>query len=313
MIDKQIESYKANFGAYDQVDEIKGKDMTKGRLIELDENGNPATDGIDKEDAVMLPFYIKDEEEKAKFAEAKTGAIVVFNPFKAYEGHETEISSFLQIKKEEIANHTGDFSFEIKEITRYTEAEINTDLFDKVYEPGTVTSEEAFREKVKAEIATQLDPEGDYKFILDARKLLEDKAADLQFPDAFLKRWLLATGKEKSPEIVEEEYPRIIEDLKFHLIREKLIKENEIKVDAEDIKEYAKRATRAQFAQYGMSNVPDQLLENYSKEMLKKEETVRNLIDQATENKLIAVLKEQVTLEPKEVTAEEFQKLIEVH
>jgi trigger factor len=311
MIDKQIESYKANYGAYDQVDAIEGKDLAKGTLIELNENGEPVEGGINDDKAVLMSFYMKDEEEKAKFTGAKLNSTIVFNPFKAYEGAEAELASFLKIKKEEVANYTGNFSFEIKEITRYTEAELNQELFDKVYEPGTVTSEEALREKVKENITAQLSPESDYKFILDARKLLEDKATDIQFPEAFLKRWLLATGEGKTAESVEEDYPKIIEDLKFHLIKEQLVKDNEIKVEEEDIKEYAKKATRAQFAQYGMSNVPDELLENYSKEMLKKEETVRNLIDKVLEDKLITVLKEQVTLEPTAVTVEEFQKLFE--
>jgi trigger factor len=311
MIDKQIENFKANYGAYDQVEEVDGKDLAKGHLIALNENGEPVEDGINFEDAVLMPSFIKDETEKAKFLNAKLNSVIVFNPFKAYEGNEAELSSFLKIKKEEVKDYTGDFSFELKEISRYTPAELNQDLFDKIYEPGTVASEEAFREKIKENIAQQISPESDYKFILDARKLLESKAADVQFPEAFLKRWLLATNTEKTPESVEEDYPRIIEDLRFHLIQEQLAKDNGIKVEEEDIREYAKKATRAQFAQYGMANVPDDLLENYSKEMLKKEETVRNLINKAMEDKLISVLKEQVTLEPKEVTVEEFQKLFE--
>ncbi|GHT61252.1 trigger factor [Bacteroidia bacterium] len=311
MIDRQIDNYKANYGTYDSVEEIEGKDMAKGVLIELGENGELTAESIYIGDAILMPHYMKDEEEKAKFMGAKINTTIVFNPYKAYEGSEAELSSFLKIKKDEISNHTGNFSFEITEITRYKEAEINRELFDKVYEPETVTTEEAFREKTKEIIAQQLTPESDYKFLIDVRKYLETKAGQLKFPEAFLKRWLLTSSSERTPESLEEDFPKIIEDLKFHLIKEQLIKDYEIKVEDIDIREAAKQATRAQFAQYGMSNIPDQLLENYSQEMLKKEETVHNLIDKSVETKLTGLLKEKLTLEPKTVTVEAFQKLFE--
>jgi trigger factor len=252
---------------------------------------------------------MKDEAEKAKFMGTKKNTVVTFNPNKAYEGNEAELSSFLKIPKEEVKDYTGDFSFEIVEITRYAEAELNQDLFDKVFGPDAVKTEEEFKEKIKSMIAGQYGPDSDYKFILDARKLLEKKAGDITFPDAFLKRWLLATSKERSQEALEEDYPRIIEDLKFHLVKEEIAKENNFKLEENEITEYAQRAVRAQFAQYGMMNVPDDLLQSYAKDMLKKEETVRNLIDKAMEDKLIAWLKEHVTLDTKEVTTDDFKAL----
>jgi trigger factor len=312
MVNKQIDNYKSNFGTYDNdADTVEEKDLVKGLLIELDENGKPKEDGIHLEDAVLMPSFIKKEEEKAKFIGKTLNTSIVFNPFNAYEGHEAELSSFLKIKKEEINAYTGDFSFEIKELTRYTAAELNQELFDKVFEPGTVDSEEAFRDKIKENIASQLEPESDYKFLLDVKELLNKKTEGLQFPDAFLKRWLLASNPDRTEQSVEEDYPGIINDLKFQLTREQLTKDNGIELEEDDIKTYAKQATRAQFAQYGMANVPDDLLENYSQEMLKKEETVRSLINRALEDKLIKVLKGQVTLTKKEITTEEFQKLFE--
>lgn len=258
-----------------------------------------------------MPLYIKNEEQKSKFIAAKLHSTLVFNPYAAYEGNEAELASFLKIKKEEVKNYIGDFSFEITEITRYKPAELNQELFDKLYGEGSVDSEEAFREKVKESLAQQLTPQSDYKFILDARKLLEKKADGIVFPDAFLKRWMLASNADRTPESIEEDYPKILEDLKFHLIKEQLIKENEIKVEEKDLLEYAQQVARAQFTQYGMFNVPDHLLENYVQEMLKKEETVRSLVDKSLEGKLIQILKEQVTLETQEITVEDFQKQLE--
>ena len=311
MLDKQINSYRSNYGTYEEVEKVEGKDMIRGTLTELDENGEPKTDGIRNEDAVLMSYYIKDEGEKAKFKSAELNTTIVFNPYKAYEGNTAELSSFLKIKKEEVSNYTGNFSLEICEITRYKEAEMNREFFDKVFEPGTVTTEEAFREKTKEMIARQLTPESDYKFFIDARKYLEDKAGKLEFPEAFLKRWLLASSSKRTPESLEEDFPKIIEDLKFHLIKEKLVTDYEIKVEEADIREAAKKATRAQFAQYGMSNIPDLLIESYAQELLKKEESVQNFIDKSIEKKLIEVLKKHLTLEPKTISVEEFQKLFE--
>jgi len=309
MIDEQIEHFKSQHGSQELAEEVGSNDLVRGNLLELDENGEPKAHGITQNEAVLLPAYIKNEEEKAKFTNAKLHSTLVFNPYKAYNGNEAELMSFLKIKKEETPNHTGDFSFEIAEISHFKQAEINQELFDKIFEPGTVDSIEAFREKIKESLAQQLVSESDYKFILDARKLLEEKASGLQFPDAFLKRWLLVADPKKTPESLEEEYPKILEDLKFHLIKEHLIEENGITIDDSELQEYARRVTRAQFAQYGISNIPEDLLEKYSTDMLKKKETYRSLGDKVFEDKLIAVLKEQATLEHQEIGMEEFQKL----
>ena len=310
MIDKQIEQFKSQNGSHELVEDIEDNDLVKGNAVELDENGEPKTNGINSENAMLLPGYIKSEEEKAKLNNAKLHSTVIFNPYKAYDGDERELASFLNIKKEEMKNHTGDFSFTINRISRFKPAELNQNLFDKVFGPGTVDSEAAFMEKVKEGLALQLAPESDYKFILDARKLLEEKASGVQFPEAFLKRWMLESDKLRKPESLDEDYLKIISDLKFHLIKEHLFDVNGISIEEGEVQEYAKRTARAQFAQYGMPNVDDELLENYSLKMLEKKETYQSLGDKVFEDKLIKVLKEQVTLEPQEITMEEFHKLI---
>jgi len=310
MILKQIEQVKAQHGDYIKVEELEDIDVAKGKLIELGENGEPKEDAITNESAVLMPMYMKDEEEKVKFHNAKLHSTIIFNPSKAYAGIEVELASFLNINKDLVKDHTGDFSFEINEITRYKEAEINQDLFDKVFEPGTVQSEEMFREKIKERLTQQMSPESDYKFILDAKNLLLEKASDIQLPDALLKRWLLESNSKQTPESLVEDYPKIAEDLKFHLIQNHLNEENGITAEESEIEEYAQKTTRNQFAQYGMFDIPDDLLENYSREMLKKKETYHSLRDKVLEDKLIKVLKEQATLEPQNITLEDFKKLI---
>ncbi|MCL3853749.1 MULTISPECIES: trigger factor [Parabacteroides] len=310
MMSQQIDAYTSNFGTYDKVDEVEEKDMVKGTVAEL-ENGSPKEGGIVVEDAVLMPAYMKDEAEKAKFVGAKVNSVIVFNPNKAYEGAEAEISSFLKVDKEAVAGITGDFSFEITEITRHKNAELNQELFDKVFGEGVVNSEEEFKNKIKEALTDQFTPQSDYKFLLDAREVLVQKAGELKFADDMLKRWLVATNENTTAEKVEEDFPKIIEDLKYQLIKENLVKTNNLKVEDADIENFAKRVAQAQFAQYGMLSVPEEVLANYAKDMLKNKQTLQNIIDRAVEEKLAAWLKGQVELDVKEVSVDEFNKLFE--
>lgn len=310
MLNKQVEAYTANFGTYEAGEEVEEKDLVKGTVAEL-ENGAPKEGGVVVENAVLMPMYIKDEAEKAKFIASKVNTVVVFNPNKAYEGAEAEIASFLHVEKEKVAELTGDFSFEIKEISRHKNAELNQELFDKVFGESVVTSEEEFRNKIREALAEQFTPQCDFKFLSDAREVLVKKAGELKFADDILKRWLLVANEKNTAENIENDYPHIIEDLTYHLIKESLVKANGLKVQDADIEEFAKRVAKAQFAQYGMLSVPEDALENYAKEMLKNKQTLQNILDRAVEEKLAAWLKEQVTIDKKEVTADEFAKMFE--
>jgi len=310
MIDKQIEHFKAQYGVHKSVKSFQERDIIKGYLVELDENKKPKENGITNEDALLMPAYMKNEDEKAKFLKAKLHSTIIFNPYTAYDGNAAELTSFLKIKKEEVKKYTGDFSIKINEITRYKEGEINQELFDKVFGEGKVDSETAFRERIKEDLTRQLVPESDYRFILDARNLLVKKASGIQFPDAFLKRWLLVAEPERTLESLEKDYPKILDDLKFHLIKEQMIEKNNITIEEGELMEYAKQATRAQFAQYGIDNLPDDVLDKYASDMLKKKETYRSIGDKIFEDKLIKVLKEQVTLTPQEISIEDYKKLV---
>lgn len=309
MIENQVKSYTSRFGKYTQEDEVIEKDMVKGELLEL-ADGKVNESGHKISDAVLTPAYMKDEEIKAKFVGAKKGDVIVFNPMKAFE-NEAEISSLLKISKDEAKNITSDFQISIDGITRYVESEVNQELFDKVYGEGAVSSEEEFRAKIKASIAENLVQDSEYKFGVDARDMLVKKFDKLVFPDAFLKRWLLATNKNLTAETLEEDFPKMIEDLKWQLIKDKLAKKNEVKVEAEDVDAYAKQVARAQFAQYGMVGLDDAILENYAKDMLKKEDTLKSIIDRVAENKILASVKAAVKLTEKEISIEDFNKLFE--
>ena len=311
MVDNQIKSYTQRNGKYDQVDAYQENDMLKGLLAELDEAGNTKEGGIQVEGAVMMPSYMKNEAQKAIFAAAKVNDVLTFNPNEAYEGHEAEIASLLKIEKEAAAEVKSNFSFQVEEITRFVEGDLNQELFDLVFGKDVVTTEEEFRAKVKESIASQFVADSDYKFGIDAREVFTEKYNHLQFPTNILKRWLKVANENLTDEKLEEDFPRIINDLIWQLVKEKIVKMNDIKVETTDVQEYARKVAKSQFAQYGMVGLEDSIIDNYVKDMLKKEETVKNFIDKALEEKVIAYIKTAVKLNEKEISVEDFNKLFE--
>ena len=310
LVNRQIDMFASRAGHYDKVEEYQANDMLKGDLRELDENGNTKEGGITVEAAVLMPEYIKAEDQKKLFENAKLGDIITFNPKKAYPESDVEVSSLLKVTKEEAANITADFSYQITEISRFVKAEINQELFDSVYGKDEVKDEESFRKKIAEGLSAQLVNDGDYKFLVDLRKHLEDKVGALTFPDALLKRIMLNNNKERGEKFVEENYEQSIKELTWHLIREQLVEANGIKIDDNDIRETAKEAARAQFAQYGMTNIPEEYIDNYANDMMKKKEYVDSLVDRSIDRKLTATLKNVVKLVQKEATLDEFNEMM---
>ena len=308
MIDNQLKSYTGRYGKYIQEDVVEEKDMIKGELLEM-ANGKVNESGLKVQDAALTASYMKDEQ-KALFVGAKKGDIISFNPAAAFE-NEAEISSLLKISKDEAKNISSDFQIKIDSITRYHESEINQELFDKVYGEGVVTTEAEFRAKIKENIQESLVADTDYKFGMDAKDMLVAKYNDLSFPDAFLKRWLLTSNENLTAETLEEDYSKMIEDLKWQLIKNKIQKANELKVEPADVEEYAKKVAKAQFAQYGMIGMDDEIIANYAKDMMKKEDTLKSMIDRVSEEKVFAAIKEAVKMDNKEVSIEEFNKMFE--
>ena len=309
-IDQQVDMYASRSGHSDKVETYQANDMLKGDLRELDENGNTKEGGITVEAAVLMPEYIKVEDQKKLFEGAKLGDVITFNPRKAYPESDIEISSLLKIKKEEAADVTADFTYQITEISRYTKAEVNQELFDQVYGKDVVKDEKEFREKIADNLKAQFAVDSDFKFIQDVRKYVEDKIGTLTYPDALLKRIMLNNNKDKGQEFVDKNYDKSIKELTWHLAKEQLVKANNIKIEDADVKEAAKEAARAQFAQYGMNNIPDEYIDNYATDMLKKKEYVDSLVDRSIDRKLTEVLKGVVKLNEKTATLEEFNKMM---
>ncbi len=310
MIDNQVQNYAGRFGSYTQVETAVDKDVLKGTIAQLDENGNLVEGGLTVEDAVLSPAYMKADDQKAAFADAKVNDVIVFNPKTAYE-NETEISSMLKISKEEVENINFNCSFEVKSITHYEESPIDQSLFDKVFGEGVVTNEADFRTKVAEGIKENFAQDSDYKFGLDAKALISKKMDKLTYPDAFLKRWVLATNENMTQEMIEKDYDLMLADLKWYLAKNKIAKNKELVVEKADIDNYARKMAMIQFAQYGMNNVPDDVLANYAQDLMKKEETVRNIAERALDEKVFEVVKASIKVTEEEVSMEDFNKLFE--
>ena len=309
MIENQVKSYTGRYGKYVQEDLAEEKDMLKGELLEM-ANGKVNESGIKVQDATLTAAYMKDDAQKALFVGAKKGDLITFNPAKAFES-EVEISSLLKISKDAAKAIDSDFQLKVEGITRYHESEINQELFDKVYGEGVVKSEEEFRAKIKENIQENLAADSEYKFGVDAQEVLVAKYADITLPEEFLKRWVLASNENYTTETLEEDFPKMIADLKWQLIKGKLIKSSNINVEANDVEEFAKKMAKAQFAQYGMIGMDDEIIANYAKDMMKKEETFKTIVDRVTDQKVFEVIKEAVKLDNKEVSIEDFNKMFE--
>ncbi len=314
LVDQQVEMYQARSGRYDKVEKYDAtlRDMLKGDLRELDEKGNVKEGGIEVADAVLMPQYMKVDDQKKLFDGSKLGDIITWNPRKAYPENDVELSSLLKIEKDQVAEHTGDFTYQITEISRFVKAEVNQELFDQVFGEGAVKDEKEFRQRISDMISQQFKSDSDFRFLQDVRAYMEKKVGKLEFPEALLKRVMKQNNKDRKDvdEFVEKNFEASIKELGWHLIKEQLVAAHQIKVEEDDLKSAAKEAARAQFAQYGMSNVPDEYLDNYAQDMLKKRENIDGLVDRVVDVKLTAALKQVVKLNEKKVTMEEFQKMV---
>ena len=309
LIDRQVDMFASRSGSYEKAESYEDNDMLKGDLRELDEQGNTKKGGVTVEAATIMPNYIKNEAQKALFNGAKLGDIITINPSEAYES-EAEIASLLKVERDRVKDFKGNFSYQITDIQRYKKHPVDQELFDQMFGKDTVKDEKAFREKIAEGLKAQLAVDADYKFILDVRAYCEKKVGKLQFPDALLKRIMLNNNKDKGEEFVEKNYEQSVKELTWHLIKEQLVAANQIKVDEADVLNAAKETARVQFAQYGMNNVPDEYVENYAKEILKKRENVDGLVDRAVDIKLTDALKKVVKLNEKEISLDDFNKMM---
>ena len=304
MIEGQVNAYAQRCGEYKKVDSFENGDMLKGTLTESVE------DGIVVRDAVMMPSYMKNDDQKALFVGAKVNDVVTFNPSVAFDNNEAELSSLLKVEKGEVAAHNGEFTFAVTEITRFVASELNQTVFDAAFGKDVVTNEADFRAKITEQFEGRFEVESDYKLLLDVRAYLTEKLGKFEYNESILRRVMEGNRAEGAEAVSDEDFQKSLNELTWHLIKEQLARKFEIKVDDNDVLNVAKAATRDQFAQYGMANVPEDLLENYAKDMLKQDRTREALVNRAVDVKLIEAIKGAVTLNEEKISVEDFNKKV---
>lgn len=303
--DAYIENYTRRFGAYKGVEKIEtGDELLKASVRELSENG------IIADDTSLSLSVIKDEEIKKKFIGQIKGSKLLIDLKKAWP-NDTELASILKTDKEKLKDTGDEFEIEINDIERFVDSDINQEFFDKAFGKDTIKTEEEFMGRIDAEIAENLQKESEARFAVDAREMLIKKLK-LKLPEEFLNKWLVKANEGKfSKEEIDKDFSLFRNDLEWQLIREEIVKDQDLKVSEEDILNYAKEVTMMQFVQYGLTNVPDDQLEHYAKEMLEKKEEKQKLSDKLYEDKVMAYIKSVVKLDEKKITTDDFNKLYE--
>ncbi len=310
MVAESKESYARRMGKMIPVEQIEGSEIVKGDLMQIDREGNPIDDGILSQDAQFSMELIKDDKIKTSFLACQSGDTVDLDIRAAFP-NDTEISSLLKIDKARVPEIVPIFRMHIKEISRFQKAEINQELWDILYGKDEVKSEAEFEDKIREELHKAFARDSEYRFGIDAKKMMLKKLK-FELPVEFLKRWLVVVNEGKfTAEQIDEDFPKFEDDLKWQLIRDQIVKDQEIKVEAEEIKEQAREIARMQFQQYGMMNIPDENLESYATEMLKNEDERRKAYEKILENKVINFLKASVKVDNKQITIEKFNKLFE--
>lgn len=309
MINQQVEMAQSQLGENVPDDEIKANSSVRGDFVQLNDSGEELEEGIRPNDVLIAIDMIKDDEIKNNFVGKKSGDIVIFDPVKAYENR-YEVRHMLKIKQDQADALNSNFKFKINEILRFEKAELNEDLFKKLYgEETDIKTDEDFRNRIKLEIEANLMHSSNHKFALDAHdKLLE--LADITVPEVFLKRWLIAINKDITVEQVENEFDAFITDLKWQLIKDVLIKENNITVTPEETKSFAVQMARAQYGQYGIYDVPEEQLESFANRFLEKPEEKERIYKRLYEDKVIQSVKEKVTLVETTVSQNEFNEMM---
>jgi trigger factor len=310
LINETKENYTRRFGTMLKEEVITGNEILKGDFYQSDPDGNLIENGIVAENSTFSLEFMKDRKISDLFPGKKVNDNVVFNIRKAFPD-DADLSSLLNLKKDQLASLNPNFRFDIKEISRFKKAEINNDLYDLIYGKDIVHNEEEFNSQITKELQGRLQQNSEFRFRLDAREMLMKKLKS-DLPAAFLKKWLTSVNKEKvSEKQIEDEYPKFESDLKWQLIQDKIIKTHDIKVTDEEIASYAKTYTLLQFRQYGITDIPEEQLKNYSENVLKNEAEKKKIIEKLYEEKVYEYIREHIKVDKKKITREKFNKLFD--
>ncbi len=310
MVQQQEEMAANQLGENVPAEEANETSSVRGNFVQIDAEGNDVEGGIAPEGVILAVDRIKDEEVKKSFVGCKKDDIIIFDPVKAFDNRH-EVGHMLNIKHEEADELNSEFKFTVTEVLQFQKAELNEELFKKLYgEETEVKTIEDFRARIKEEIARSLVSSSEYKFAIDTRDSLVEQA-NLELPEAFLKRWLKEVNKELTEEQIDQDFDGFMKDLQWQLIKDSIAKEAEVKVTPEEAEDFAKNIALAQYQQYGIYDVPEEQLESFAKMMLEKPEENERIYKKLHEDKVIAIVKEKVTIEEEEISQEEFTKMMQ--
>ncbi len=231
MVDNEDKQFRQRFGKQVPGEAVEPNALVKGVLTELDENGQPKEGGIVVENGILAPSYFKDKAQEALFEGKKVGETVIFNPAATCEANETELSSMLNIDKEQAAEHHGDFSMQIKEIIVVQPAELNEEFFQTLFGKDKVHNEEEYREALKNMIAGALKNDSFYRFSIDAKADVLKAVGELELPEAVLKDYLMQRDENITAENVDETFAAMRGQLVWDLVAEAIAKQYEVKVE----------------------------------------------------------------------------------
>lgn len=302
-IETSLENISKRSGEMVEHDTIADNDLVRVQWVELEDDGSIKEGGVLNSSSISLD-NVKDDVKKPLIGKKLEESLTV--KFRDFSENEADMAAMLAVSKEELPSVNENFKITIEKIQRLKPAELNEELFKKMYPDGSVTNLDEMKEKIKADYAAYFEKESD-------RKLKNDMVLDLikntkiELPDEFLKRWLTTVGEKKpSREQVEEEYPNYRDGLKWQLIENKIIRDNDIKVSQDELKEGVREQLRAQFAQYGIQQADDEMMDDMVEKFMKREEEVRRVNDQLYDNKVMEFFKSKATLNEKRTTSEKF-------
>ena len=305
MVDHYVTDMAKRYGKMTQPEKSEKTDLMMGEFTQLDGEGNVLEGGINHTSSVALDI-IQDKKAQKALVGLAEGDEVKLHITKDFSN---DAHHMLNIKKEELETLDADFTFKVNKISRMEPADMTQDLFDKVFGKDTVKSEKEFRAKVKEEVEKSFVGESDNKLKNDVILHLIKKTK-LSLPDTFLKKWLVTTNEQGlTEEQVEQEYEQYSKSLKWQLIENKIIKDNELEVKNEDVISHTKELIVSNFAQYGQPAPEDKKLEEIAVQVLGNEEERKKVYNQLYDVKTMSLYKEKFSLKNKEVTYDEFVKL----
>jgi len=306
MVDQQLEDLRRRHGKLENVEVSEDKDMLLVAFNELKENNEFKEGGIFHSSTVAIE-YITDEETKKKLIGLKKGDKVIVDP-KKLSHNAADLAAMLGIDNVTSEALTSMFQITVNEIRRMNLADVDQELFDKVYGAGNVTSEEALRERIKEDLGRNFEGDSKNFFHRESRISLITQLP-IELPEAFLKRWIIATSKNPiSMHDLEQEFDHYADDLKWQLIENRIIKENNVKIEREDVVKYTKENLAELYARYNLPPLDDEALTQHAESILSKKEEVQNAVQRATTKKVVDVVREKANVKVQEVS---FDQLME--